>query len=386
MKMIKRFVISIIILILIIPLSSCWNYREINKLAIVSGVAIDRNQTDRMYKLTAEIVSFSLAGKGVTLNSRIIQAEGDTIFDAVRNMIKTAPKRLYWGHSQIFIVSQSLARDSVIEVIDWVSRDQETRSEAVILISKETTAGEILLKPSTGGSPICFDIYQSLTNQRSLSKAFKVEIYKFINTLSSEGISCTLPVISLTAVKSSSVYEISGTAIFKKDKLIGFIDGADTKYLLFANDNIEGGLLITKEDVNISHPNVSLEIYESKTKVKPEVVDDELIMQINIKTKVAIAELGTSENFVDETKARKLKADIEKSLEGNIKNLISKVQTDYKADIFGFGRKVRVDMPDVWRSEASNWDKIFENLNVDVSVDIEIIGSAFTSQSIKIGD
>lgn len=386
MRKMKSFFVSLMIVILIIPLSSCWNYREINDLSIVSGVAIDRNQANTMYQLTAEIVSFSLAGKGVTLNSRIIQAEGDTIFDAVRNMIKTAPKRLYWGHSQIFIVSESLARDSVIEVIDWVSRDQETRSEAVILISKEATASDILLKPNISGSPICFDIYQSLSSQNNLSKAYKVEIYKLINTLGSEGISCTLPVISLTTVDSKSFYEISGTAIFKHDKLVGFIDGAETKYLLFVNDNIEGGLLVTKEGANISQPNISLEIYESKTKVKPNFVDDELIMQIEIKTKVGIAELGTSENFLEEAKMKKLKADIEKSLEGNINKLISKVQDDYGVDIFGFGKKIRSDMPDLWRSEASSWDEIFKNLNVTVSVDIDINSSAFTSQSIKIGD
>lgn len=381
-----KLILTILLVSITIISTGCWNYREINQLSIVSGMAIDKGTSGNKYKMTVEVMSFSAESNKTVSSSKIIEAQGHNIFDAARNMIKTSPKKLYWGHTLTIIVSEALAKEGIIDVLDWISRDQETRAEANILISKEVTAKEILMRTTGKPKPIAFDIYDSLKAQKSLSKAPKVEIYRFINTLGSEGISSTLPSISLFSDGSGVAYEISGTSIFKQDKLVGFLDGEETEYFLFTIDEVKGGLLLVKSKSTEDHPNISLEIQKSKTKVKPDVREDELIMKIHIDVQVALAEIGTHNFTIDERSLRALESKAEKQLEDHIKDLIKKVQTNYDSDIFGFGKCVKNEMPEFWRSESANWDEIFKNLAVDVEANIKIKNSALTSKPIKLGD
>ncbi|MFP5111560.1 Ger(x)C family spore germination C-terminal domain-containing protein [Bacillaceae bacterium C204] len=45
------------------------------------------------------------------------------------------------------------------------------------------------------------------------------------------------------------VNELSGTAVFKKDKLRGFLDGNDTKYFLFALNQSKGRIAHSKRKI-----------------------------------------------------------------------------------------------------------------------------------------
>ena len=87
---------KIIALLLIVPLLSslcgCWNYRLLEDLGIVAGVAIDKG-TDDKFELTMEIAD-AKSGKERMVDSHIIHSSGNTIFDAVRDGISIIGKKL----------------------------------------------------------------------------------------------------------------------------------------------------------------------------------------------------------------------------------------------------------------------------------------------------
>lgn len=386
MKFILRILLlSVLIFMNMFLITGCWNYREIEKLSIVAGAAIDRE--DGQYLLTVEIINLS-GGKEAKVESKKVVGKGDTIFDAARNVIKISGKKLYWSHVKVVILSQEIAREGVIQALDWFNRDAETRMSINILISKEKTAKELLEQQSITTEIRSFEMYDMLTAQESLSKAPAIAIYEFISALAAQGKSAVLPAVGIAVNEGIRTSELIGTAVFKEDKLIGFLDEEDTKYFLFAVNKVNGGLLIQKEKTKSSHTNISLEVFSelTRSKIKPIYSNGKLAMKLDVYVTASIGEVGGIENYINEPGRAKLKRDAEESLKDNIKRVIKKVQNDYDSDIFGFGSIVKGDMPNIWRNIEKDWDKIYKDLEVNVDVDIDIANSALVVKPIKKGD
>ena len=379
--------LKIALLILLISLCSffsagCWNYREIDEMAIVSGVAIDKG-VDKKYLVTMEIVELT-AGTDLQLLTRIVSVEGNTMFDAVRNIISYIGKKSYWSHAKLVIVSQDIARDGLVKVIDWFSRDAETRENIFLLVSKEETAKEIFEGKPVTSKVLSFQLQRILENQQNLEKAPFGNLRDFINTLSSEGICPIAPAIGIKDVEGIIRAEIMGTAIFKSDKFLGFLDGTDTQTMLFIQNKIRNALIHNEEKVNNSF--VTLEIFTSKTKVKPIVDENNIMIDIHIEIEAAIDEIDTVENLIEDEGRKTFEQYFENMLNNRIAKLIKDVQTKYGTDIFGFGTKLYKYKPSVWRKVADNWHENFKNLKVNVNTKFTIIDSAQLAKPLEVED
>lgn len=383
MRYIRKFLLLGCIVLIITLLSGCWNYREVEDLAIVSGFAVDKK--DDHYLVTTEIISIG-SGKDSKITTKLLSMEGTSIFDAFRNAIKIAGRRLYSSQAEIIIVSKEIAEEGIIPVLDFIGRDTEPRSTLHILVSKEKSAKEILEQQPVTSDILSFELNDMLMSEKSLSNALDIEEWQFANDLAGMGISATLPMIDLNKDNNKPLPEITGTGVFKEDKLVGFLDGEETKTLMFIKNKIKGGLLTNKEYQDGSPTNVALEIFSNKTKLKPKYVDGTITMEITTSTDVAIGENGGKDNYIDEAGREKVKKDFEAMLENNIKSLVKKVQEQYDSDIFGFGKTIKMNMPGLWKKIEPKWEQVYKNLDVEVHSTINIKNSAYMSRPIKVGD
>lgn len=385
MKKTKMTLLAIIILINSIFASGCWNYREVDKFLIVAGMAIDKG-TKKHFQITVEIMQTD-AGNDTKMKSKIMTAEGDTVFDAVRNMISISGKRLYWSHTQVIILSKEIASEGVIKAIEWFIRDAEPREDTHILISEEASAKEIFDGQATTDDIKSLVLDTILTNQVNLTKAPIADVLRISIELKTKGISAIAPSIKLIQIDGKMVPQIMGTAIIKSDKLVGFLNGDDTKDLIFIRNEVKDGLLIEKMLANDVPTPVSLEIFKSKTKVKPVVVDKNIKININIDTIAAIGEISGKGNFIDDKGRMMLERNAENTLKKRIGTLIKKIQSEYDTDIFGFGSKLRENNVKVWNSVENNWEEhTFKNLKVDVEAKVHIKNSAMLSKSFEEGE
>jgi spore germination protein KC len=271
-------------------------------------------------------------------------------------------------------------------VVDWYNRDSETRSDVSILISNENTAEEILEGTGATDEIKSFELADTLKNEKSLGKAPSTEIWKFINDLESPGIVNVVPTVSLKKTGNILTPQIMGLAILKNAKLIGFLNGRESKSVLFVKDEIKGCLLLEGIKGKTSSP-VTLEIFKSKTKMKPLIkANHDIEYNVMINTTVALDEIPHSKNLINEAELKKLTRRTEEMLEKRVGDCIKKVQTQYGADIFGFGENLRENKPKIWNQIGNKWDDKFKDLKVNVNAKVKIKGSGTFSQSIKMGD
>lgn len=381
----KNIALITVVFIIMISTSGCWNYRDVNEVSIAAGLAIDKNPENNKYIVTAELLRPS-GGKDIKMESSIISSEGSTLFEGIRNFIMKAGKRIYWSHAKVVVISWDIAQEGVVKILDFIERDAEMRADIWLLVSKEKTAREILEGKDTVHEAIAFHIDDQFKNEKSISKYPAVELYEFISNLSAEGISPVLPTASMVkTIKGEIVPDVHGTAVFRKDKMVGLLDAIETRSMLFVKNELKGGV-ITELNVTDESTDVTLEIGKSKTKLKPVIKDEELLMKIDVEIDATIGEINSNEDVIAEEGREKLIKKAQESIKKQIEDVIRKVQEEYKSDIFGFGSTIHQEMPALWEKIKTEWGDMFVSLDTEVNVKLNIKGSALTSKPIKIGD
>jgi spore germination protein KC len=366
-----------------VVLTGCWNYKEIDEMAIAAGVAVDKNP-DGTVHITIEVVNISGDGK-TAIEPKYVESDGDTLFEAVRRAIAKEGRKIYWSHAKVVIISEELAREDILKYLDFLFRDAEAREDTWLLISKEKTSGEILQSKGMLNPMISFQIDDTMRSQESISRFPFVELFEFFDRLFYKQVSAILPAVQLVEQHGAKTPKIGGTAIFKHEKLIGFLNEEDTKYMLWLRDEVEGGIEVIK-NVSDEKENVALEIFNSKSKITPIIQDGVLKIEVEVDLEAGIGEIMGSTDFISEPGEQKLIKAAENQLEGELKKTYVLIRDKYQADVFGFGRRVEMKMPDIWNQIKEEWEKYFIELEMDVKVNLEIRGSATTRIPLKSGD
>jgi len=381
--MIKKLFLVLIIIFNIFILTGCWNVEEIEKMEIVSGIAIDKGKNGVKYNLAAELIS---SDKEAKVPSKVVESSANTLFESTRKMISTSSRKLYYGHCKSVIISEELAREGIAPVIDILMRFFSSRISLDLIIAKDVNAKEVLKQDPVRKLPNGFEIETLIkNNEKSLSYSKKAELYTVVNDLGTAGMCTTIPAIKVEKGKSKSKYKLDGLAVFSKDELVGFIDADKTKYYLFITDLIKGGTLSIKVD-DKKNSYVAVQIIKNKTDMEYSIKDNKLSFNIHTETEVNISEMATDNKFSKDPQRKKLKSMLENKLEKNMKDLIAEVQNNFGCDIFGFGNKIHNTNPDLWKHYKKDWNETFETLDVNVKSEIKIINEGITNQEIKTGE
>jgi len=221
-----------------------------------------------------------------------------------------------------------------------------------------------------------------MQHEKFVSTAPVSDIWEYFDSLESPGQQAVAPLVYINERDNRKTERISGCAVFSKDKMIGTLTGEETKYMLFVTNKIKGGIIPVHDKKG--KPAFSLEIFSNKTKIKPVRVDGKLQMQISTVTKTGLDEVMIPKGFPDFEKKKEIEELAEQQMRKNILEVIHKAQMEYKADIFGFGENIHMNMPKEWKKLKNNWDESFPLLQVVVKPEVIIETSAKTTRSIRI--
>lgn len=384
MKKRKVVILIFIIAMCSIILCGCWNYREIDSLAIVAGMAIDKDMKTNQYTVTTEIVTAEEQGTTSKISSEIYSAEGDSVFSAVRNTIEKTGLRLFWSDAKVVIISEPLSKEGIIPVIDWTNRDSEPRSDMWVLIAKGKSAAEILENKVKLNGVVSFHLDDTMKSGEVLSRYTPSKLWSFIDGISSPEKSETIAVVKNEQIDGHISTRVSGCGVFKGDKLVGYLNESETQYMLMVKNKLKAGV-ITLKDVAGTDTTITLEIFRNKTKLTPLYKDGKLSLIIDIYAVVAIDEVGGSKDFMKEENLKTFQGEAEKKIEEQVQYLISKLQKDYESDVLGFEEVFAKEKPKISDNFKKSGEDIFENIKTEVNVHLKIKGSGGELKPISLG-
>lgn len=370
----RKLLKTAICILLIMSLSGCWNRRELDTLGVVMGVGVDKSVEYGKIKITTQLVKpgeiKSHSKEGVSSSQAFwnVTGTGDTIFSTIRDITNKSSRKLFFPHNQFIIFGRLIAEDGIQKYIDFFERDPETRMNVWVLISQDTALKVLDVKSELEKLP-ANNISKLIKNEAAAtSQTRAVKLRELVVSLMSKTTAPTIPFIKISSDGDKEVATISGTAVFKRDKLVGTLNKREGRGLLWVLGDVKSGI-IEVEDSN--YDKVSLETVRASRKIIPKIDNDKITIKVNIFEEGNIGEQSGPKNLAKLSEVAYLEKKKAEVIRDEVMAALKKAQ-ELDADIFGFGEAVHKKYPKQWKNLEDNWDEIFKNLQVEVAVDAKL--------------
>ncbi len=378
----KKALCTLLVFCLMLPLAGCWNYRGLNEMSIVAGMAID--SVDGQYLITFEVMDMQRSTKTEGPSSELVFSKGPSIFEAFRNAKRQLASKPYFGNMQIVIISSKIAEENGINaLIDFLLRDAEMRETMEMVVSREETARELLMNIKKDTGAVSYDMTRIIREDSKVTgSVFSAQIYRIYNKLKTPGVDAALPVFYLAEEPGTGKKHIEtyGSAVFRKDKLAGFLSAEETKMLLMSNDILNGGL-VTVYMPSITPHNITIELKNVESDMNVEATGEKINVKLKINIQAYLGEFPHSSSKGDLAVIDPVTAAAEKMLQNQIQDVIKKLQTQYQSDVLGMGSIIYRKKLPLWRQISGQWDEMFRTVPVEVTVKMHIINTAMMRES-----
>lgn len=375
---------KILLIISLLLLSGCYNYRELNDLAIVSAIAIDYNNSNNNFEVSIQVVNPKKQQDTSSANEPdfiIYKAEEKTLQQAFRNIVDTSPNRIYGSHLEILIISEEVAKNHIDKIFDFFAREPEARSEFSILVAKDSDPEDEIsvITPLINLSSTNIKTLLQTNNQNlgvSLEQTFNETLNSYLNPY----LEIALPSLELIGkeekgekqtnieqTNSNNKVKLATTAIFKNDKLIGYL----TK-----QESIGLNILLNKTNMTmLSHKcsdnnYFTTEIDKLKSSIDTNIENKEV--NIKIEGHSIINEMNCNLNIKNTDTIDKIDKEIENELKKIIENTIYTIQNTYNTDVIGIRDMFYKKNPNYLKKHYNNWDETFKKLNFNVEVNLKL--------------
>ncbi len=375
----KKITVLLLAVVQLFLLSGCWNYVEIDEQINVSGMAFDVGREGKRLHLSVEIVTVG-KGEKSQFESHVMEAEGDTVFEAVRQLMDVSSKKLYFGHCKLMVIGESLARSGIRELLDLPLRNHELRTTMNIVVARGCSGRDILLTKGLTTTIVSYRICDLLkTCEKFDGYAGKDKEYQVYDTLETQGLEIAVPALERTQIDGEDVARLCGEGAFSGDRLVGWLTEKQAAQLSLLRGEYKTGL-ITIESADSPFYNISFEIYKAKTDTKlSRAPDGTVTAEVRVKLRVNVGETQSKTEFLDRAQTEKNAYALEKNVEHDLNHIADLAQHSYRCDIIGIGKCLKETDPAAWKALGPDWKTNFSKVRFRIRAEVVIISSGVSS-------
>lgn len=391
--------VSFFIVVCCLFLTGCFDKTEVEEKAYVIALGLDKAKDEHKIK-----VSFQIANPEVGS----IQAAGGTDeppheiitvtvndFISARSVLNTViAKGITYDLLRIIVISEELAKEeNFIRFIYEAAKDREVRRDVVLAVSKEE-ASKFLEENDPKQETRPHKYYQFMINQGVDTGLIpESDLHRFFR-ITEHDADLFLAMYTTTERSESEVKDnqdeylagqidtkgstnktqFIGSAVFKEGKMIGKLNGGDTRIAVLLDETTDlKDVLTTYEDPLTKGYRLAVRLIKNKP------VD----VQVNINNSPATIKLhlplvaevlsdpGMTNYARNKDKQEILRSHIEQEIVSSINEFIKKTQEELGGSPFSLslhGRKHFLTIPEF---NQFDWMKTYPDMDIDVSASIE---------------
>lgn len=401
MKNIYIFLLAFsIALVPLFLLSGCSSH-NIDRLAYVISIGFESGQNEKL-KISFEISTPTNSGSGSTTsnsgsnekssNSSVVSVECSSIDDGITKLNSYLRKSVDLSHCNIIVFSEELAVKGLHDYVYTLINNIEISPACNILIascsiedffinssnSLENYSAnyEVLDRHLTGYTEIVtISDFFAKTND-SFGEPFAI-----LCQLASDDISLLENHSTSSSSNSSNPPENThtlktvGLAVFKQDKLVGYLSENQTLAHLILTNELQNSIVAIpspfEEDVDI-------DIYITPrldTKVKIDLIDGKPFISVNVFLSAKIVSVSNNHEFLNEDNINLLENSANEYLRKVMLDYFEATAYKYESDIGGLGKYVASKFLtwDDWNS--FDWLNTYKYSSFDINVETTITSS-----------
>lgn len=386
----KKWISCLLIICACIVTAGCWDMRELQDRNFVLAVAIDKADEvkevetfvqphgTKRYRVSLQILKFASGGEQREETNTFIKSNtGESIFEMIRDMLGQSSKSLWFEHIQVIVISDAVLKEvGLSEILDFFKRDAEMRSRIKIYVTSGKAQSIIEFTPPSkepGGVYLANII--RLHNKNIHVAGARTDLGYTIQYFDNKR-NVLLPRIEM----ADKVVKLGGSAVFKKDKFIGYADEyavAGMKIML----GTEKSAVVTIDSPRTPGHQVIFELFRHDTRLTPHVEKGVIYYTADITMYGNIGELQgdiSLNDTLDPEYLRILEVAFAEEIKRNIYYAEKVFRKDLKVDpVSSFAATLKVHEPNTWEQVEDQWDELYPTIPLYVSVNVSIrnIGS-----------
>lgn len=379
--------------ILLLPILSGCNYKELNTLGITTSISID--YVDGEFNILAEVVNPLKQQDASNANKSsfvIFSSSSSSLQEAFREVVLESSRQLYASQLEILVLSEEVVKNHLDEVLEYFSRDPETRTEINVLIARGSDSNEGIAIQTLLSGLSSSSILESLEVQsRVLGITYEVTLNELLNMYLDPYLEVTLPSMvlygdsdvgdeedNLTTTKPKARVLIDTTSVIKDNNILGYLNMEEAKMVNIINGKAQTTILkYPYEDGYI--------VFEpNRIRVKKSVDILNNIVKIDISGYSKVKEIQANINAKSTKEANIINNYFNRMLEDDITNTFYNIRDKYNTDIFGFRRLYYLSNHKYFKEYYSDWyGSVFPNIKMEVTSKIRLYEKGNTLGGVK---
>lgn len=431
-------IITILSLILLITLTSCFDASEVDDMIYIVSVGVDRGVADK-WRITLQFENLKDAspqsnggGSSSSGNSEegqeqqgkqeespedkvedqgsisYVTIDAPSFFTGIDMLNTSISRKISFMHLQFIVFSQEMAKNEELSTfLAPLIRFREVRETVHIYVTKGKAMDVIKANLPIIGTALAKD--HLIWTQESERTGFfpHTTLYDFYNSLKSNRRFPITAIMSLNEmknfaedgepyngkIKSGGEYmsgelprlglnklEIWGVALFDGDVMVGELNGRETRVLLILRDEFERAFVNLEDPLNPNYA-VPLDVtVREKPSIKVSFKDGKPVIDVDLKLDADILAIQSNYYYENPTNKKVLEEACANMILDEVEKLVTKCR-DLGVDPFKFGEYASRQFLTIQELEKYNWNEKFKEatINVNLSVIIRRTGSMLKS-------
>lgn len=327
----------------------------------------DNDNISPQYRVSVEIIKPALLISNTWNKSAAIVStvSGESIQEALQKLQTKLSREISLAHLRVLIVGEQMAEKNFKDTFNYFEKHPEIAKRLRIVFVQNGTALDILKTQPVFEQYVGDELvhYSQLNDKLSLARI--IPFAAFLNDmLTTNGRGLAARVI---LTDNGQFIDRSGSTAFHKWKLAGWLSGQDTKKANWLVGNADNTV--------VSDTGKGIYTYwvdHFRTSIKP-VIENKEVKKFKVSVHshgIILQEQGKYVHLDETDELKSMEKIFSQTISEEIKSALHKAQKDIKVDYLGFGTKLRAQDPDLYNK--IDWDKTFQNIPVEVTVDSNI--------------
>ncbi|MFD2371221.1 Ger(x)C family spore germination protein [Brevibacillus sp. GCM10020057] len=369
----KRLALVCTIALGMLAVAGCWDRREVNDMAIVVALGIDK-EPDGKYRLAVQVPLVSSlggpsGGVGGTSGDKAYYVDSDvgvTIREANNRIQSRMSRHLYYAHHRIVIIGEQLAKEGFSKSLDIISRFPENRLTAYIVMTKGRAVSLLQAKPQF--ERFSGEAIRELVKAETIPVTIK-DISQMLNTPGTDAYLPIFEAVDTHPKGKSKEIEAQGIGVFRGDKLVGTYSSEEAKGLhWFQRAFTPFSTLLNLGDGQ----RLSVFYQNGKADIEPVITKGKVHFNIRVSASATIVENLSNYDLAN----LNVNEMIESKLAMDITNSIQKIfdrSKKLRSDTIGLGIALARHFPNAWQGNyRDRWDEEFPRVTCTIKSKVQI--------------
>lgn len=328
----------LIIILTLLLCTGCFDYKEINDLAIINAIGVDYENDE--YVITLEILNDQIDKDSSKITSYTKVGYGKNLTSAIENAADKLSKQLIFNHIKLMILSKSIIEEKFENIIDLFLRNTYFR-ENFYVISATKNKPETLLNHTTNEAPIASTAITDTLE--SIRYSSNTNVLKKFDEIVEEVITYGIDTCFSNITLKDNEFIVDGMSIFNNYSYKSNLSNEYVKIYNLLTDNFD------RPTYTINYDNLSFTTAINNGKINTEIKSGTINATGNLMGR--IIDNDPKFNIRDPKNLERIDNDFTNLLNKKIPEFI-KVLQDNNSDILGITRnyykKTRTKDKDYW--------------------------------------